>query len=135
MKFKSHFWGSDLEFGDYPLSLFLYFPHILYGYSLKKSGLYDNILVAEGEGFGASRLPLLALTGFGQRAHQLALCAMRCSLLVAPAPLQIPLKEEFPAEGEGFEPPCLVRDGGFQVRCLTVRLTLLISYIVYPFLL
>ena len=25
--------------------------------------------------------------GFGQRAHQLALCAIRCSLLVAPAPL------------------------------------------------
>jgi hypothetical protein len=33
--------------------------------------------------------------GFGQRAHQLALCAIRCSLLVAPAPLS--------PEGEGRE--------------------------------
>ena len=36
--------------------------------------------------------------------------------------------QDVKAEGEGFEPPCPVKDGGFQVHCLTVRLTLQILF-------
>jgi len=41
---------------------------------------------------------------FGQRAHLLALSAIRCSFFIAPAPLQFKsLSKKKKTEGEGFE--------------------------------
>ena len=63
----------------------------------------------------------LALTGFGQRAsatntlsdkHQLGLCAIRCSLFFAPAPLRLPSKEEECRSGESNPNGSLRSSGG-----------------------
>ena len=70
---------------------------------------------AEGEGFERLRLPQRlssATAGIAAPARN-SLTSLQFKSLSG----------EF-AEGEGFEPPCPVRNGGFQVHCLTVRLTL-----------